>query len=235
MPVQSDNLRRGYVAIAILLTLVAVLRVLSSYSHTTQAFDEPYHVAAAIELLDKGTYTLDPLHPPLERIAIGLPLYLAGERLPNISVSQSDASTAPYLCAVGNAILNDGGRYARNLMLARLGVLPFLLLGCIVVFLWARQEYGDFAGVAALGLFTTLPVVLEFSGIAYTDMVAASTQAAAFWAFATWLEKRSMRSTVWLGIATGLALLSKFTTLIYLPACGGFEHGGVAVVRYSSQ
>jgi 4-amino-4-deoxy-L-arabinose transferase-like glycosyltransferase len=217
MPVQFDNLRRGYVAIAVLLTLVAVLRVLSSYSHTAQAFDEPYHVAAAIELLDKGTYTLDPLHPPLERIAIGLPLYLAGERLPNISVSESDAST-PYLCAVGNAILNDGGHYARNLMLARLGILPFLLLGCIVVFLWARQEYGDFAGVAAVGLFTTLPVVLEFSGIAYTDMVAASTQAVAFWAFATWLEKRSMRSTVWLGIATGLALLSKFTTLIYLPA-----------------
>lgn len=218
MPVQFDNLRRGCVAIAVLLTLVAVLRVLSSYSHTAQAFDEPYHVAAAIELLDKGTYTLDPLHPPLERIAIGLPLYLAGERLPNVSVSESDSSTEPYLCAVGNAILNDGGRYARNLMLARLGILPFLLLGCVVVFLWARREYGDFAGVAAVGLFTTLPVVLEFSGIAYTDMVAASTQAAAFWAFATWLEKRSLRSTVWLGIATGLALLSKFTTLIYLPA-----------------
>src|SRR5579863_8416620 len=119
MPVQFDNLRRGCVAIAVLLALVAVLRVLSSYSHTAQAFDEPYHVAAAIELLDKGTYTLDPLHPPLERIAIGLPLYFAGERLPNISisVSESDASTTPYLCAVGNAILNDGGRYARNLML----------------------------------------------------------------------------------------------------------------------
>ncbi|MGA8622531.1 MAG: glycosyltransferase family 39 protein [Candidatus Sulfotelmatobacter sp.] len=208
--------RWSYVAVAALLALIAVVRVLLSYSHTAQAFDEPYHVAAAIELLDHGRYTLDPLHPPLQRIAIGLPLYATGERFPQLSESHS--STGPYVCAVGNAILNDGGHYTRNLMLARLGVLPFLLLGCVVVFLWTRREYGDLAGVAATALFTTVPIVLEFSGIAYTDMVAAATQAAAFWGFATWLDRRTRRSAIWMGIATGLALLSKFTTFIYLPA-----------------
>jgi len=106
----------------------------------------------------------------------------------------------------------------RNLILARVGVLPFLLLGCAVVFLWTRQEFGDFAAVAAVALFTTLPIVLAFSSIAYTDIVAASTQAAAFWAFANWLDKRNMRSTLWMGFAVGLALLAKATTCIYLPA-----------------
>ncbi|HXM67734.1 MAG TPA: glycosyltransferase family 39 protein [Candidatus Acidoferrum sp.] len=210
-------LRRICAAVAAVLALVAVVRVMLTYSHTAQAFDEPYHVAAAIELLDRGTYTLDPLHPPLERIAIGIPLYLSGERFPKLARSESDASTTPYLCAIGNAILNDAGRYARNLKLARLGILPFFLLGCSVVFFWATEEYGDLAGVAAVALFTTLPIVLEFSGIAYTDMVAAATQAAAFWAYAKWLDTRTWRSTVWLGVATGLALSSKFTTLLYLP------------------
>src|SRR5271170_2059068 len=210
MTSQIDNFHRGCVAAVVLLALVAVVRVVSSYSHTAQAFDEPTHVGAAMELLDKGTYTSDPVHPPLARIAIGLPLYVAGSRYPSASL--------PDLNGIGDAILNESGRYMRNLELARLGVLPFLLLGCAVVFSWARREYGDFTGAMAVAMFTTLPIVLAFSSIAYTDIVAASTQAAALWAFATWLDRRSHRSTLWMGIAVGFALLAKATTCIYLPA-----------------
>jgi|SRR5271169_2146424 len=217
MATMIDYRRWGSVAVVALLALVAVFRVLSSYAHTAQAFDEPYHIGAAIELLDKGTYTLDPLHPPLQRIAIGIPLYVAGERYPNVSLPAN--STEPEAAAVGNAILNDAGRYRRNLTLARVGVLPFLLLACVVVFLWARQEYGDSAGAAAVALFTTLPIVLAFSSIAYTDIVAAATQVGACWAFASWLDKGNTRSTVWLGFAVGLALLAKTTTYIFFPAC----------------
>src|ERR1700688_5221805 len=118
-------LRRICAAVAAVLALVAVVRVMLTYSHTAQAFDEPYHVAAAIELLDRGTYTLDPLHPPLERIAIGIPLYLSGESFPKLARSESDASTTPYLCAIANAILKRGGRCHRALTLAGLGVLTF--------------------------------------------------------------------------------------------------------------
>jgi hypothetical protein len=222
MPLQIDKFRWGFVAVAVLLALVAVLRILSSYSHTAQAFDEPYHVGAAIEFLDKGTYRLDPVHPPLQRIAVGLPLYLAGERYPSSSLLESlagpQAMPAPLASTVGNAILNDGGHYMRNLTLARAGVLPFLLLGCVVVYLWARRACGDFAGAAAVALFTTLPPVLAFSSIAYTDIVAASTQAAACWAFATWLDQGNWRSTLWMGVAMGFAMLAKTTTYIFLPA-----------------
>lgn len=218
MPVHSDNFRRGHVAWATVFALVAVVRVLLSYSHTAQAFDEPYHIAAAIELLDRGTYTVDPLHPPLQRLAIGLPLYLAGARYPNLIPPRASALREPEASAAGNAILNDSGRYLRNLTLARLGVLPFLLLGCAVVFFWTRSEHGDFAALAAVALFTTLPIVLAFSGLAYTDIVAATTQAAACWAFARWLEKPGTRSAALMGLAAGLALLAKTTTYVFLPA-----------------
>jgi hypothetical protein len=213
MSSQAHNFRRNHVAVAVLLVLIAVVRIVATYSRTAQAFDEPCHVGAAIELLDKGTYTLDPVHPPLARLAIGLPLYLAGERFPKLSPPES--GNYNY---VGDAILNDAGHYLRNLVLARLGVLPFLFLGCGVVFLWARREYGNFAAVMAVALFTTLPIVLAFSSLAYTDIVAASTQAAAFWAFASWLERGDMRSTLWMGLAAGLALSAKTTTFIFLPA-----------------
>ncbi|MGC1372921.1 MAG: glycosyltransferase family 39 protein [Candidatus Sulfotelmatobacter sp.] len=204
-----------YVAIAALFVVLALVRVVLSYPHTAQTFDEPYHVGAAVELWSKGTYTQDPLHPPLQRIAIGLPLFLAGVRYP---AAEEISPKDPLACAVGNAALNSGGHYARNLMLARLGVLPFLLLSCAVVFLWARREYGNVAAVAAVALYTTLPIVLAFSSIAYTDMVAAATQLTAFWAFTNWLQKQSMRSAVLMGMAVGLALLGKTTTYLFFPA-----------------
>ena len=208
--------RDNYVAVAAaLLALLAVVRVVRTYPFTAQAFDEPCHVSSALELLDKGTYTLDPYNTPLARIAIGIPLYLAGERYPQLPPEDPDRQNYNY---VGNKILYEDGHYLRNLKLARSGVLPFLLVSVVVVFLWTRREFGDFAALIAVALFTTLPAVLAFSSIAYTDIAAACAQSAALLAFAIWLDKPSWKSSVWMGGTAGLALLAKFTTLIYLPA-----------------
>ncbi len=202
------------VVMATLFALIAIFRIVSSYPQTAQAFDEPCHVGASVELLDKGTYTLDPVHPPLSRIAMGIPLYLAGARYP--SLPEPDASDYNV---VGDAILNQSGRYLRTLIIARLGVLPFFVLACAVVFWWASSEYGEFAGVAAVALFTTVPIVLAFSSLAYTDMAAASTQALACWRMAVWLDRRDLWLTLWMGLAVGLALLAKETSCLFLPAC----------------
>ena len=190
-------------------------RILLTYKVTAQGFDEPCHIAAAIEFLDKGTYTLDPVHPPLTRIAIGIPLYLAGERFPHWPAS--DARIRNYN-DVGNSVLFDDGHYLRNLSLARSAILPFFVLGVILVFLWTRQEFGDLSGAMAALLFTTLPIVLAFSGLAYTDLPTACMQFAALFAFTAWLRKPSLRSTLVLGFAVALAFLSKLTTLLFLPS-----------------
>ena len=208
--------RKRYVAVELLfLVLIAVTRILLTYKITAQGFDEPCHVAAAIELLDRGTYTLDPVHPPLSRIAIGIPLYLAGERFPNWLAS--DPRIRNYI-EVGNSVLYDDGHYLRNLSLARAAVLPFFVLSVGLVFLWTRRQFGEFAGAMAALLFSTRPIVLAFSGLAYTDLAAGCMQFAALLAFTHWLEKPAMRSSLLLGVTAGLALLAKLTTLLFLPA-----------------
>ena len=213
--------RSRYVALVVsILIAIAVIRILLTYRVTAQAFDEPCHVAAAIELLDRGTYTLDPVHPPLSRIAIGIPLYLAGARFPDWPVNDPRAHNYND---VGNSILNGGGRYLRNLALARSAMLPFFVLAVILVFLWTRQlfthqEFGDFAAVMSAALFTTLPIILAFSGLAYTDVATGCMQFAALFAFTNWLRKPSVRSTLLMGFAAGLAFLAKLTTVLFLPA-----------------
>jgi len=207
--------RKRFVPVVIVfLVLIAVTRILLTYKVTAQGFDEPCHVAAAIELLDRGTYTLDPVHPPLTRIAIGIPLYLVGESFPNWPAS--DPRIRNYN-DVGNSILYDDGHYLRNLSLARAAVLPFFVLALGMVFFWTRREFGNLAGAMAVLLFSTLPVVLAFSGLAYTDLATGCMQFAALFAFTYWLETPTMGSSLVLGVTTGLALLAKFTTLLFLP------------------
>jgi Dolichyl-phosphate-mannose-protein mannosyltransferase len=202
-------------AISAALVLISVLRIIAAYAHTAQAFDEPCHVAAGIEFLDKGTYTLDPVHPPLSRIAIALPLYLAGERYPQLPASDPDSRNYNV---VGNHILYDSGHLLRNLILARLGVLPFFILGAAVVYLWTKRAGGDLSALIAVFLYCTTPTILAFSAIAYTDIVAASTQLAAMFVFSLWLESPDWKRTLWFGLAVAFAFLAKLTTVIFLPA-----------------
>jgi 4-amino-4-deoxy-L-arabinose transferase-like glycosyltransferase len=213
---ESPRHRTFATTAAVLLTLVALCRIVATYRVTSVAWDEPCHIAAGLEWIDKGTYTLDPIHPPLSRTAIGLPLYLAGERIPSFP----DGTLRGHnYYEVGTKILYDSGHYFRNLTLARAGVLPFFILLTALVFYWARALFGDLAAVVAVALFTTTPTILAFSGLAYTDMPTACTQFAALFAFASWMQKPNRLRTVLLGVALGLALLSKMTTLLYMPAC----------------
>jgi 4-amino-4-deoxy-L-arabinose transferase-like glycosyltransferase len=206
---------RIFAALSSLIVLISLLRIIATYSDTAQTFDEPCHVSAGIEFLDKGTYTLDPVHPPLARIAIALPLYLAGERYPGLS--PTDPASHNYN-VVGNHILYDSGHLMRNLALARMGVLPFFILGAVIVYLWTKHAGDDLSALIAVFLYCTIPSILAFSSIAYTDMVAASTQLAAMYVFFLWLEKADRTRTIWLGLALGAAFLAKLTSVLFIPA-----------------
>jgi 4-amino-4-deoxy-L-arabinose transferase-like glycosyltransferase len=191
-----------------LLTLVALLRVASTWRVYTPTFDEPAHIAAGMEWLDRGAYRYEEMHPPLARVAVALGPWLDG--------LHSEGQTGIW--REGNAILNQRGDQARALALARAGVLPFLLLASLVVFAWTRSLAGDAAGLLAVLAFTMLPPVLAHAGLATTDAAAMGTIALALYAVLRWMEEPSLRRTVGIGIAVGLALLAKVSALIYLPA-----------------
>jgi 4-amino-4-deoxy-L-arabinose transferase-like glycosyltransferase len=206
---------RRYELLALLLIVISIVRIVLTYSNTAQAFDEPCHISAAIEFLDKKTYTLDAMHPPVARIAIGLPLYAAGVRYPDMS--KDDTGSHNYN-VVGNKIIYAGGAFRRNLVLARIGILPFFIFGGLIVFMWASRIAGKTTALIALFLYTTTPSILAFSSIAYTDIVAASTQLAALFTFVLWLEAPTRRNTLLLGVCLGFAFGAKFTSLLFLPA-----------------
>jgi hypothetical protein len=193
--------------LVVLLILLAIARIVSVYPVIGQTYDEPAHLACGMQWLVDGQYRYEATHPPLARVAAALGPYLAGARFHN----------NPSMWVEGNLILHDEGNYDRNLRLARLGVLPFFVLACVFVWLGARILFGDAVAIASVLLFTTLPPVLGHAGIVGNDMAVTAMISATIYAFAAWLIRPGPVQTVGLGVAFGLALISKFSVIVFLP------------------
>src|SRR5215467_4596755 len=205
--------------ICIVLAVIAVIRIVATYPSISLAYDEPAHIVCGMEWLDKGTLRLEPLHPPLPRVAAALGPYLAGARLPEVKMIAEPGGASFDIYPAGVEILYTNGRYARNLALARIGELPFFILGVGLVFLWGRSLYGNSGGVLAVLLYTTLPTVLAFAGIAYVDFALSVFLPWTVFAFVLWLETPSLKRSLLLGTAGGLTVLSNLSGLLFLPIC----------------
>ncbi len=193
-----------------LLAAIALTRVVTCYPVFSQTYDEPMHIAAGLEWLDQGIYTLAIQNPPLTRILEALGPRWDGARFERIG--------SPI--AIGNLALYGGGDYVRRLSLARLGNLPLLLIAIAAVALWGRRATGSAAGsIVAVLLFSTIPAVLGHAGVATGDLGCVTGFAVLIVAAMAWLDDPRLARAALVGIALGFAILLKFlTVLFFLPA-----------------
>ncbi len=196
--------------IAVLSVVVATLFIVHTYSVFSQTFDEGEHLAAGMEWLDTGSYSYDPLNPPLSRVAVALGPYLAGAR------SQGNSN----VWNEGNAILAYQGHYQRTLTLARLGILPFFWLTCFVLWRFMVRYYGCWPAALAVVFFAFCPPVLANASVATTDLAFTAMFFCAFLCFWNFLQAPKLSSAVLAGLTVGLALLCKLSGLSYLAIAG---------------
>ena len=107
------------------------------------------------------------------------------------------------------------------LTLARLGILPFFVACLGLVWLWTDRYVGAVEGALAVIVLGNLPLLLAHSGLATTDAPFAATFTAAFFAFLLWLERPSPLRGLLLGAAIALAVCTKLSALLFLPAACG--------------
>jgi Dolichyl-phosphate-mannose-protein mannosyltransferase len=213
-PAASGGFLARPVGWALCLTLligIGVVRIVSTYHVFNHTIDEPSHLACGIEWWEKGVYRIETKHAPLARISIAFLPYMAGLRAPATFTRWED--TYP--------ILSADGHYWRNLTLARMGILPYFVICTLVVFLWTKHLYGPPAGLLAAGIFTMVPAILAHSAVATTDIALTAMFCWALYAFTLWLQQPDWKTACNLGVATGLSMAAKFSTLVFLPACGG--------------
>jgi len=204
------------------LIIVGSLRIAGTYTVFNHTPDEPEHTACGIDWLQKGVAYEDGFeHPPLARIAAGIGPYLVGRRLVEKAYDSTGALVTPTMRQQGELVLYMDQHYDRNLALARLGILPFYWIASAVVFLWARRSFGNLTAIAATFLFTFLPPILTHAGLATTDMALAAMAGASFLAGIEWLDRPDLKRSLIFGLFSGLAVLSKFSSLVFLPAAFG--------------
>lgn len=197
--------RRILLAYAIV-ALIGLERVAATHRVFSEVLDEPIHILAGYEWLKGIPYTMDPSHPPLGRIAAGIPLVMAG-------MQESEGDPVPR----GNSLLYWHHRYEHNLASARRPMLLFLLIGMIATAAWTARYFGHVAGVIAMAMYASLPPLLGHAGIVTTDSPVAALMAVALLTFDWWLDAPTWKRTMVLGAVIGLGTLTKYSFLVFFP------------------
>jgi hypothetical protein len=192
-----------------LVVLVCTLLAASTWRTFGHTWDEPEHLAAGLELLDRGKYEYDTEHPPIARALIALGPYLAGAR--------SFGTPPPDGVQEGIDILYAGGHYDRTLTLARLGTLPFLAVLLLSMWLWARwvaRSNGEaLLGVVLLG---SVPPVLGHAALATLDVPGTATTLLALYLLQRWLLSGATRDCILFGLAAGVAVATKLSAVPFI-------------------
>jgi 4-amino-4-deoxy-L-arabinose transferase-like glycosyltransferase len=188
---------------------IGVARIAATYRSVAQTSDETPNIGCGMQYLDLGRYDYGAFHPPLARLAMAIGPYIYGAR----------SQHKPDRWQEGNAVLNSAPRYSRALTLARIGILPFFILACTIVWLWGRRLLGDWGGLAPVFLLTNTPAVLAHAGVATMDMAVGAGVVTAAYTFWRWMEEPTRAHSLALGAGVSLAVLSKFSSLMLLPVC----------------
>jgi hypothetical protein len=120
--------------------------------------------------------------------------------------------------AFGNLLLYDGINDAEKLLFSgRLMQVVLTLLTGAAIFFWIRQLAGGEAAVFGTALWVFNPIALAYGHLILTDMGAALTILLGVWSFSKLLEQPTSSRAVLVGLATGGALLMKFTAVLLVP------------------
>ncbi len=203
---------QDWLPITILLLIFAVL-VVSSAVRKTITGDELAHLGAGYSYLHTGDFRLNHAHPPLLKELAAVPVMLLGGTF--------DPQNPDFLAAredrFGQHVFFESGMDVDTMLfLSRIPTLLLALGLALLIFRWAAALYGRAGGFFALALFAFAPSTLAHAGIFDMDMGAATLAFLATFQFVRYLRGPTLRKAALTGVALGLALAAKFTTLALL-------------------
>ena len=176
--------------------------------------DEFNHFPSGIYNLTTSDWRMDHDSPPLIKCFSALSFLMTH---PQIDFKSFDQSPNPWTLGYSFMFLNKG-RYQSIFQTGRCMV---ILLGSLLgwlIYLWAKELYGDPGALFALFLYICNPNILAHSSLTTIDIGASGLILFSIYCFWKYLREGRARSIILAGIALGLAQLGKFTALFLYPA-----------------
>src|ERR1041384_6557207 len=181
------------------LIVIFGLRSAATYRVFNDTADESTHIAVGLQVWQEHRYTLENQHPPLGRIVLGVPAFLAGLR-------QTDAQRRDDLHELWKGAAPEF--YWRTLTFARMGNLVYIPILLIYVFKWGTELYGTIAGIAAAVLCSFCPNLIAHASLATIDFAAATMILVSSYYFWRWSRMNSPRNCLLAGARFALASLT---------------------------
>ncbi len=206
---------RSWRLIACLLLVHSGLLAYSAYVHSP-TLNEPAHLAAGVHHWRFGGFGLYRVNPPLVRMVASVPVLAAGVKADWRGLPRRPGERADFLVG-SDLVAANGERSCFLFMIARWACIPFAWIGGIVCYLWARDLYGERAGLMATALWCFSPNILAHGALITPDMPATALFVAACYSFWRWLRRPAWEQVILAGIVLGVAQLTK-TTLVVLYA-----------------
>lgn len=178
--------------------------------------NEPAHLVAGLSHWRFGQFELYRVNPPLVRMVAALPVMAAGYQ-EDWSGFYRAPGARPYFKMGEDFVAANGERSFFLFMVARWACIPFSWIGAIVCYLWARDLYGQPAGVVACSIWCFEPNILAHASLFTPDAQATALGLAACYTFWRWLIKPTWIQAALTGVALGLAELAKTTMILFYP------------------
>ncbi len=200
-------------AVTALIVVQCLLTVLT-IRRESPTFDEGNHSFAAYMMLHNGDYGLNPEHPPLVKYLAALPTL--GRNLWVPEDQHRSFKTEAYVDGGEWLARNDGDR--NQLFFAmRLSAGILVPLLALVVFLTARECFGDWAGLAALALVVFDPNILGNAALVTTDIGISLFFVAATWCFYRYVKQPTWTRLLVAALVAGLLLATKHSAILFAP------------------
>ena len=215
-----DNKTTNILA-SLLLVIIFCLGFFSVRGDST-TMDELAHIPAGYSYITQQDMRLNPEHPPLLKDLAGLSVLIGSKinqtpiNFPSEHKSWQEDLNGQW--DFGREFLYRSGNDANMIVSwARLPMILIMVLLGFYVFKWAREIYGNSAGLIALFLYSFSPTFLAHGRYVTTDVGAAAAFFIAIYYLVQWLKETNTKNLIFAGIAFGLALLTKFSLVLLIP------------------
>jgi hypothetical protein len=212
------NLRKHFgSAGAVLLLLVFLGELTFSIRQQSLSWDEGDHIFAGYMSWKKVDFGINPEHPPLVKALAAIPLLPMHLKVPDPKGLASFKDEAYF--DGRDFIFGNGGEAEadRIIFRARMAAATLSLLLGLLVFLAAREMFGDGAALFALALVVLEPNMIAHGAYVTTDMGISCFIFASIYAFYRYVKAPSVSRLIVLGLVSGLALASKHSGVLLLP------------------
>jgi hypothetical protein len=191
--------------------------------HDSVTTDEKVHIPAGMSYYKYDNFYLNPEHPPLAKLVVGLAPYLEGANYPNPDSLYQVARQYYYDSwkeqkVWGEQLLYQSGNNTEKIVFsARLANIVVATALILFIIFWAYEIGGLSAGALAAVLSGFQPLILAHGHLGNTDILITLIFTLLSYSWWKYLRFKSKKWFILSAILLGLSAITKFTFIIFIP------------------